>query len=270
MAVGEAQDRRGRRFRGSTGLLEREDALRAIDQVLDEAIEGAGLALLRRAIPGWARPASMRRRWTAPGRAGSGYSGQPGPSLSRTWPSGRRPRSRGPAWPCGASEALKWEDLDFTEQRLTVRRALQRQRERGLVLVEPKTARSRRTVYFPHGTGEALRAHRRLQAEAQLRAGPYWQDNGFVFCRDSGEPLDPGGLSDRLQSPSSGRSTQIRVHDLRHTAATLHLVRGENPKVVQELLGHSTVTLTLDTYSHVTPAIHAAAARKMQALFADG
>ena len=62
----------------------------------------------------------------------------------------------------------------------------------------------------------------------------------------------------------------IRVRDLRHTAATLHLARGENPKVIQELLGHSTINLTMDTSSHVTPAIHASAAKKMQALFANG
>jgi len=62
---------------------------------------------------------------------------------------------------------------------------------------------------------------------------------------------------------------QVRVHDLRHTAATLYLEQGENPKVVQELLGHSTITLTLPTYSHVTPGIHAEAARRMQSLFAS-
>jgi integrase len=59
------------------------------------------------------------------------------------------------------------------------------------------------------------------------------------------------------------------VHDLRHTAATLHLSKGTHPKVVQEMLGHSTITITLDTYSHVAPGLHAEAARKMDALFAS-
>jgi integrase len=83
--------------------------------------------------------------------------------------------------------------------------------------------------------------------------------------------LDSGSLSERLHKLlASAGLPRIRIHDLRHTVATHHLARGENPKVVQELLGHSTITLTMDTYSHVTPAIHAAAARKMQTLFADG
>ncbi len=81
--------------------------------------------------------------------------------------------------------------------------------------------------------------------------------------------MDPTGIAAKLHlALKKAGLPQVRVHDLRHTAATLHLSRGENPKVVQELLGHSTIALTMDTYSHVTPALHAAAAKKMQALFA--
>ena len=97
-----------------------------------------------------------------------------------------------------------------------------------------------------------------------------WQDNALVFCRENGAPLDPAGLSKKLHLILAANGLpQVRVHDLRHTVATLHLARSENPKVVQELLGHSTIALTMDTYSHVTPSIHVAAAAKMQALFAD-
>jgi len=170
----------------------------------------------------------------------------------------------------GEALGLKWQDIDFINSRLMVRRALQRQRGRGLVLVEPKTSKSRRTVYFPEGTGEALREHRRQQLECKVRLGPAWTENDLVFCREMGEPLDPAGMSARLHRVLKAAGLPaIRVHDLRHTAATLHLSRGENPKVVQELLGHSTIALTMDTYSHVTPSIHAAAAAKMQALFAN-
>jgi integrase len=89
-----------------------------------------------------------------------------------------------------------------------------------------------------------------------------------VFCREDGSPLDPGGLSGRLHTIlKNARLPQVRIYDLRHTAATLYLARGENPKVVQELLGRSTVGITLDVYSHVTPATHKAAAAKKQALF---
>ena len=115
-----------------------------------------------------------------------------------------------------------------------------------------------------------VREHRRRQAETRLGLGAAWQDYGLVFCRADGRPIDPGTISQRWHRilDKAGLS-QIRVHDLRHTAASLHLARGENPKVVQELLGHSTIAVTMDIYSHVTPTMHAAAASKMQALFAD-
>jgi integrase len=169
----------------------------------------------------------------------------------------------------GEALGLKWEDLDFKNCRLTVRRSLQRQKEAGIVLVEPKTSRSRRTVYFPEGTCAALREHRRHHAEQMLKLGPAWEENDVVFCREDGRLMDPGTVSHRLHTVlKQAGIPQIRVHDLRHTAATLLLGKGENPKIVQELLGHSTIAVTMDIYSHVTPAMHASAAAKMQSLFA--
>jgi len=171
----------------------------------------------------------------------------------------------------GEALGLKWEDIDFENDRLVVRRALQRQRAGVLAFVDPKTSKSRRTVYFPTGTATALREQRKRQAADRMLAGPAWQDLGLVFYRPTGQPLEPTSIARRLNRVLDAAGLpRVRVHDLRHTAATLHLARGENPKVVQELLGHSTITLTLDTYSHVTPAIHAAAASRMQALFAEG
>jgi integrase len=171
----------------------------------------------------------------------------------------------------GEALGLKWSDIDFGEQRLVVRRALQRQRENGLAFVEPKTARSRRTVYFAAGTGEALRKHRAPQLEAKLQAGDSWADNDLVFCRADGRPLEPGNVTHQFQAALKAAEIKtVRLHDLRHTAASLHLARGENPKVVQEMLGHSTIAVTMDIYSHVTPGLHAAAASKMQVLFASG
>ena len=169
----------------------------------------------------------------------------------------------------GEALGLKWEDVDFENCRLIVRRALQRQKERGLVLVEPKTSRSRRTVYFPAGTGAALKEHKRKQAETKLQLGSAWENNGVVFCRQDGRLHDTGTISHRLhRALKDAGLPQIRVHDLRHTAATLLLSKGENPKIVQELLGHSTIAVTMDIYSHVTPAMHASAAARMQSLFA--
>jgi integrase len=124
-------------------------------------------------------------------------------------------------------------------------------------------------VYFPSGTGAALKEHRRRQSETKLKLGPAWHDNGLVFCREDGRLIDPGTVSHRLHSVlKQAGLPQIRVHDLRHTAATLLLGKGENPKIVQELLGHSNIAVTLDIYSHVTPAMHESAAAKMQSLFA--
>jgi integrase len=170
----------------------------------------------------------------------------------------------------GEATGLRWDDLDLDNCRLFVRRALQRQKGVGLVFVEPKTAKSRRTVYFPEGTAEALWEHHRRQIEEKLRLGPAWNSEGLVFCREDGRPLEATNLTPVLHRILKRAGLpRVRVHDLRHTAATLYLARGENPKIVQELLGHSTITLTLDTYSHVTPAIHAEAAKKMQVLFAE-
>jgi integrase len=170
----------------------------------------------------------------------------------------------------GEALGLKWEDVDLANSRLTVQRALQRQKEHGITFVEPKTSRSRRMVYFSDGTADALKEHRRKQNQARLMLGGMWNDNSLVFCRGNGRPLDPSRMSQRLHLIlKKAGLPSVRVHDLRHTAATLHLERGENPKVVQELLGHSNIATTMDIYSHVTPAIHAAAAAKMQSLFAN-
>lgn len=168
----------------------------------------------------------------------------------------------------GEATGLRWEDVDFGGCRVTVRRAVQRQRGKGMVAVEPKTERSRRTVHIAEGTAGALREHKRRQAAERLCAGPLWQDHGLVFCNTTGGPLDPARVRKpfRIALERAGLPN-IRVHDLRHSCATLLLSQGVHPKVVQELLGHSTITLTLDTYSHVIPALHMEAATKMNRLF---
>jgi integrase len=80
--------------------------------------------------------------------------------------------------------------------------------------------------------------------------------------------IEPSGVAQRFHGLlRKAGLPDIRVHDLRHTAASLHLLKGTHPKVVQEMLGHSTITLTLDTYSHVAPGMHAEAAKKMDSLF---
>lgn len=169
----------------------------------------------------------------------------------------------------GEAIGLQWQDLDLEQGKLVVRRSLQRQRQAGLVFVEPKTRASRRTVHLPSGTAAALRAHRARQTAEKLLASSAWQDRDLVFCRWDGGPIEPSCVVQRFHRLlKRARLPDIRVHDLRHTAATLHLQKGTHPKIVQEMLGHSTIALTLDTYSHVAPGLHATAARQLDSLFA--
>ncbi len=169
----------------------------------------------------------------------------------------------------GEALGLKWEDIDFEMGKLSVRRALQREKGIGFVLVEPKTARSRRTVYLAPGTATALKQHRQRQAKERKAAGNIWQEKfDLVFKSEVGKPMQDGQVSWRFHKAlKEAGLPRIRIHDLRHTAATQLLERGVHPKVVQEMLGHSTITLTLDTYSHVIPRLHAQAATEMQKLF---
>ena len=116
---------------------------------------------------------------------------------------------------------------------LNVRRALQRQRENGLTFVEPNTKTSRRTVHLPAGTAAALQAHRKMQVAERLLAGAKWKDQGLVFCQLNGSALEPSSVTQRFHRLlREAGLPDVRVHDLRHTAATLHLAKGTHPKVV--------------------------------------
>jgi integrase len=161
----------------------------------------------------------------------------------------------------GEALGLKWSDIDLDAGSLRVNRQLQRLRRDGdnagkLVFSEPKNA-SRRTVDLPQRTVEALRSHRKRQVEEQLRVGSGWQDNGLVFPTTIGTPLDAQNIVNRHFKPLLRRAglPDIRWHDLRHTCATLLLSRGTHPKYVQKLLGHASIQLTLDRYSHWMPSM---------------
>jgi integrase len=168
----------------------------------------------------------------------------------------------------GEALGLTWKDIDLDAGQLVVRHALQRQRGHGLLLVEPKTRRSRRSVPLSEGTVDVLRQHRRRQAEAELNVGPLWQKRDMVFCDAFGKPAHGSSLGEVLRDALTAADLpRMRIHDLRHTAATHLLSRGIHPKIVQELLGHSTIALTLDTYSHVSPTMTREAANAMESLF---
>jgi len=168
----------------------------------------------------------------------------------------------------GEALGLQWEDLDLDAGRLTVRHALQRVDGR-LILVEPKTRLSRRTIVLPPFAVAALHKHRKRQLSERLWAGARWQDHGFVFTSTIGTPLDGSNVTHRLQRLlREACLPKQRFHDLRHSAASLLLVQGVHPRVVMEMLGHSQISLTLNTYSHVIPSLQEDAAKRMEELLA--
>lgn len=170
----------------------------------------------------------------------------------------------------GEALGLAWDAVDLDASRLAVRRALVNVAYK-LEFSEPKTEKSRRSVALDPGTVDALRAHRKAQAEERLALGPAWHDHGLVFTREDGQPVHPDRASKLFdQHVNTAGLPRIRLHDLRHTHATLALQAGIHAKVVSERLGHSTIAMTLDTYSHAIPAMQEDAAAKVAALVLGG
>src|SRR5215204_3861141 len=160
---------------------------------------------------------------------------------------------------------LKWEDVDLEGGTLQVRRTLTTAKG-GPVLSTPKTKGSRRTVKLTQSAIEALRSHLQRQLGEIDRAGSLWEENGLIFASEKGEPLDRRGTV-KYQFKKLLKCAglpDIRFHDLRHTCATLLLGRNVNPKIVSEMLGHASIAITLDTYSHVLPNMQNEAAKAME------
>lgn len=169
--------------------------------------------------------------------------------------------------------ALTWRYVHLDTAKLQVVASLQRVSRNGDVgnswrVGEPKTSRSRRQITLSQTAVDALRAHRLRQLNERLAAGPVWQEQDLVFCNEIG--LHLSGMSvTRYQYRrllERARLPQRRFHDLRHTAATLMLLGNVPAKVVSETLGHSTIAITLDTYSHVLPDMQAQAATVMDTM----
>ncbi len=159
------------------------------------------------------------------------------------------------------------EQRDASSKKLAVVVEGLRTMKTSLHIVEPKSARSRRTIALPTAAVTALRAHRVRQLEARLAAGGRWKDGGFVFTSGIGTPIEPRCITREFRAllKEAGLPT-IRLHDLRHSCATLLMAQGVSPRVVMETLGHSQVSLTLNTYSHVLPSLQRDAATKMDAI----
>jgi integrase len=164
----------------------------------------------------------------------------------------------------GEALGLKWGDVDFGSSALMVRRSLQRVNG-DLIFSEPKTARSQRVVQMPATVTELLRAHRLRQLAERLEAGSRWSDQDLVFATRAGRPLDARNVLRAFALVlRRGDLPAIRFHDLRHSCATILLSQGVPPRVVMDILGHSQIGLTMNTYAHVIPALRDDAAAKME------
>lgn len=162
--------------------------------------------------------------------------------------------------------ALRWDDCDFSRGTVRVQHNLLRPKNGGWILEDPKTSKSRRTIPLPSSLVEWLKIHRKAQAAARLLSKRVYRDRGFVFATAVGEPLDRRNLGRRnlKEIVKAAELPTIRWYDLRHTCASLLIEAGENPKVVAERLGHATVQMTLDTYSHVSEGMQKKASRTLE------
>lgn len=176
--------------------------------------------------------------------------------------------------------ALRWSDVNFATGVVTVRQTLQVTRGESvgdkkykptvLTFKEPKTKKSRRVVSLDGEAVAALKGHRARQSEARLFLGAGKDENGLVFCAGSGEPLKPDTLTKHFAAlVKTCDIPPIRFHDLRHSHATQLLRAGVHFKVVSERLGHSSVAITLDRYSHVLPGMDKTAADALARLYAE-
>lgn len=161
--------------------------------------------------------------------------------------------------------ALKWDDVELEEAVLRVRSTLTRSGSKVLI-GSPKTDRSRRSVGLTERAVSALRAHLSRQLEDMEEMGSLYKPGGLVFATETGTIINPSNLRNRSLKPLLQRAglPRMRFHDLRHTCATLLLSKNVNPKIVSEMLGHSSIAITLDTYSHVLPTMQQSAVQALE------
>jgi integrase len=160
--------------------------------------------------------------------------------------------------------ALRWRSLDLEQGQLSVNESLE-QTSAGLRFKETKSGRAR-TVAMSGTVVEELRAHRARQAQELFRVGIRLSPDTLVVARPDGEPIQPRSLTHEWQKLAERRSLRrIRFHDLRHAHATHLLASGVHPKIASERLGHSSVGITLDLYSHVTRGMQTDAASLVDA-----
>ena len=159
---------------------------------------------------------------------------------------------------------LRWDDVDLEAGTATVNQGLQ---EAGgqLIVTAPKTVKSRRAVTLPGLVIDALRVHRAEQARKTLAHEPNWTDSEYVLAAPHGGPWRPSNFDRVWRRFKTKRELAVRFHDLRHSHASALVKAGVHPKVVSERLGHASISITLDTCSHVMPGMQEAAAELIDA-----
>jgi integrase len=166
--------------------------------------------------------------------------------------------------------ALQWNNIDLVNNRLSVVAGLHFITGKGLVLLPTKTKRSRRAVTFTQEVTDVFRAIQGAQLVSKAELGEIWQDTGFVFTKPDGTPMDPARVTRAFAAVMKKAGISgVRLHDLRHTHASLMLIAGVHAKVVSERMGHANIGITMDTYSHVLPGLQEDAADKFAEVVRD-
>lgn len=169
----------------------------------------------------------------------------------------------------GEAVGLRWKDLDLDAGQLSVKQTIQSIRGK-LLIGDAKSAAGNRPIALDPATVAALRDHRKRMLEERMLVAADHADEGLVFHRPDGSALRPETVSSSFLRRQKGLDLpRLTIKGLRHTWATLALKQGIHPKVVQERLGHSTIGITLNIYSHTNPTLHAEAASEISALFLD-
>ena len=161
----------------------------------------------------------------------------------------------------GEACGLMWRDVDLERGMVSITQAATKTRTQGVIMAPPKTNKGRRAITLDTDTVELLRSHRGQQMVSLMELGELYENHGYVFAGPLGAPVDPDALTYAWKQVvrKAGVGT-VRLHDLRHFHATVLMKEGIHPKVVQERLGHSVISVTMDTYSHVVPGLQEKAA----------
>ena len=158
---------------------------------------------------------------------------------------------------------LKWGDVDFIMSQIYVNRSLHHLKDGSYIFTEPKSAKSRRTIALPPSATLLLKEHQEKQKLERVMLGIPLTDSDLVFSTLEGKPLRPNTITRAWTMLATHAGLKvIRLHDARHTHASIMLKQGIHLKIVQERLGHASIQITLDTYSHVAPGLQEAAAAR--------